>query len=70
VFRRCPGLYARSRRAYEAVNQRPAEPATVPETTRRTVSALYEPWNDLLLQQLRDAGITDVPSWLAHPTQK
>jgi hypothetical protein len=64
LFRRYPALYARSRRAYEAVNQREPKTAPIAETARRSVSAIYEPWNDLLAQQLRDAGHTEMPTWL------
>lgn len=64
LFRRHPSLYARSRRIYEAINQRERRAAPIAETARRTASAIYEPWNDLLAQQLRDAGYTDLPTWL------
>lgn len=65
VFRRYPALYSWSRRAYERVNQRPAEPTPIPQTARRAVHAVYQPWNDLLVQQLRDAGVDRLPAWLA-----
>jgi predicted ATPase len=66
LFRRYPALYARARRAYEAVNQRESETVPIPETSRRMVSALYQPWNELLSQQLRDAGYANLPSWLVQ----
>jgi hypothetical protein len=66
LFRRYPSLYNRSRRLYETVNQRAAEPAAIPETSRRMVSALYQPWNELLAQQLREAGITALPEWVVQ----
>jgi hypothetical protein len=64
VFRRYPGLYTRARRAYEAVNQRDSDEAPIAETARRAVSAIYQPWNDLLSQQLSDAGVSRLPAWL------
>jgi hypothetical protein len=64
LFRRYPGLYTYTRRVYEAVNQRAAEQAATPETTRRVVSAIYRPWNELLAQQLRDADVEQLPQWL------
>lgn len=66
LFRRYPALYARSRRAYEAINQRERRAAPIAETARRAASAIYEPWNDLLAQQLRDAGYRDLPNWLTR----
>jgi hypothetical protein len=65
LFRRYPSLYARARRTYEAVNQRDRTATPVAETARRSVSAIYEPWNELLAQQLRDAGYTTLPEWLS-----
>lgn len=64
MFRRYPALYARTRRIYEAVNQRESERMPIAEAARRSVSAIYQPWNDLLAQQLRDAGYHDLPAWL------
>jgi hypothetical protein len=64
LFRRYPGLYTYTRRVYEAVNQRAAEQKPTPETARRVVSAIYRPWNELLAQQLRDAGLERLPQWL------
>jgi hypothetical protein len=64
VFKRYPSLYTRSRRMYETLNQRPAEAAAVAETLRREITAIYQPWNDLLAAQLRDAGHDRFPSWL------
>jgi hypothetical protein len=64
VFRRYPGLYTSTRRVYEAINQRAAEQPPTAEAARRVVSAIYRPWNDLLAQQLRDAGIGRLPPWL------
>jgi hypothetical protein len=64
LFRRYPGAYARARRVYESVNQRETTPSPVPATARRSISAIYQPWNDLLAQQLRDAGHFALPDWL------
>lgn len=64
LFRRYPALYTRARRTYESVNQRPATELVLAETARREISAIYQPWNDLLAQQLRDAGHNSLPSWL------
>lgn len=66
LFRRYPGVYARARQAYEAVNQRQSDTTPVAETVRREISAVYQPWNELLAQQLRDAGIEALPSWLGQ----
>jgi hypothetical protein len=66
LFRRYPELYTRSRRAYEALNQRPTPPAPIPETVRREINAIYRPWNELLSQQLHDAGHRDLPGWLSQ----
>jgi len=66
LFRRYPGLYGRARRVYEAVNQREADTTPIAETARREISAIYQPWNDLLAQQLRDAGHAALPAWLAQ----
>jgi hypothetical protein len=65
VLHRYPGLYARARRGYEAVNKAEAPQIEVPSTLRREIEALYRPWNDQLRDQLREAGITDLPDWLA-----
>jgi hypothetical protein len=66
VFRRYPVLYTQGRRIYEAVNQRAATEPPIPQATRRAVSAIYQPWNDLLSQQLRDHGVVTLPAWLAE----
>lgn len=67
LFRRYPALYANARRTYEAINQRRSDAATpIAETVRREISAVYQPWNELLAQQLRDAGIDALPAWLAQ----
>jgi hypothetical protein len=66
LFRRYPGLYSRARRLYEAANQRESAAATIEPTARRSVSAIYQPWNDLLAQQLRDAGHDRLPEWLGQ----
>jgi hypothetical protein len=66
LFRRYPALYARSRRTYEALNQRPTTPPPIAATVRREISAVYQPWNELLGQQLRDAGHDRLPAWLAQ----
>lgn len=65
LFRRYPALYARSRQAYEALNQRETAETPLAETVRREISAVYQPWNELLTQQLHDAGQAAVPDWLA-----
>ncbi len=62
---RYPALYSTARRGYEAVNKSEAAEVTVPPTLRREIEALYAPWNDQLRDQLREAGITDLPAWLA-----
>jgi hypothetical protein len=64
VLHRYPKLYSTARRSYEAVNKAEAAKVEVPETLRREIEALYRPWNDQLLDQLREAGLTDLPSWL------
>jgi hypothetical protein len=65
VFRRYPTLYTTARRGYEAINQRRSLAATpLAETARREINAVYQPWNELLAQQLRDAGHDSLPSWL------
>ncbi|MBV9484822.1 MAG: sulfotransferase domain-containing protein [Frankiaceae bacterium] len=66
LFRRYPSLYARSRRLYEAVNQRESEVRPIPEASRRMVSALYKPWNELLAQQLGDADVKNPPRWVVQ----
>ena len=65
VLHRYPALYSRARRSYEAVNKAEASEVAVPPTLRREIEALYRPWNDQLRDQLREAGITDLPAWLA-----
>ncbi len=65
VLHRYPALYARARRSYEAVNKAEAPEVEVPATLRREIEALYQPWNEQLRDQLREAGITDLPGWLA-----
>jgi hypothetical protein len=65
LFRRYPAIYSRTRRIYEAVNQRAAAVEPVAQTARREVSAIYQPWNEQLAQQLRDAGHRSLPGWLA-----
>jgi hypothetical protein len=66
LFRRYPALYTRARRTYEALNQRPTNQPPIAETVRREINAVYQPWNDLLGQQLRDAGLDRLPQWLAQ----
>jgi hypothetical protein len=66
LFRRHPALYVKARRAYEAVNQRTTPTAPVADAARREIRAIYRPWNDLLAQQLRDAGIGAMPAWLTQ----
>ncbi|HVU61493.1 MAG TPA: hypothetical protein VHA79_14960 [Mycobacteriales bacterium] len=65
VLHRYPALYSRARRGYEAVNKAEAADVSVPPTLRREIEALYAPWNEQLREQLRDAGITDLPAWLS-----
>lgn len=65
VFRRYPAIYTRARRLYEAVNQRESSDGVPAQATaQRVVSAIYEPWNEQLAQQLRDAGHAALPAWL------
>ncbi|MGN6474724.1 MAG: hypothetical protein ACTHK4_13890, partial [Mycobacteriales bacterium] len=64
VLHRYPALYSRARRSYEAVNKAEARRVEVPSTLRREIEALYAPWNHQLRDQLREAGVTDLPSWL------
>jgi Sulfotransferase domain len=66
VFRRFPALYATSRRLYEAVNQQQSAETPVAATALREISAVYQPWNELLGQQLRDAGHSQLPEWLSQ----
>jgi hypothetical protein len=66
LFRRYPSLYNRARRAYEAVNQRESRVDPIAETVRREITAVYQPWNELLAQQLGDAGYDALPGWLAQ----
>lgn len=66
IFRRYPELYSRSRRVYESLNQRAKQELPIPATSRRSISAIYEPWNELLTQQLNDAGIHNLPPWLTQ----
>jgi hypothetical protein len=66
LFRRYPSLYSQTRRVYEAINQRESDVTPIAETARRSVSAIYQPWNDLLAQQLRDAGHDRLPAWLGQ----
>jgi Sulfotransferase domain len=64
IFRRYPALYSTARRAYEAVNQRAVDVVPVSAAARREISAIYQPWNELLAQQLAEAGIARVPPWV------
>jgi hypothetical protein len=66
LFRRYPSLYNRSRRTYEALNRRATAQPPIAETVRREISAVYRPWNELLGQQLHDAGHDRLPEWLAQ----
>ncbi|HEX3705967.1 MAG TPA: sulfotransferase [Mycobacteriales bacterium] len=65
LLHRYPKLYSTARRSYEAVNKAEAAEVTVPSTLRHEIAALYRPWNDQLREQLRDAGVTNLPAWLA-----
>ena len=62
VLHRYPKLYSTARRSYEAVNKAEAAKVEVPPTLRREIEALYRPWNDQLRDQLRDAGIPNLPN--------
>jgi hypothetical protein len=64
LLHRYPKLYSTARRSYEAVNKAEATRVEVPQTLRREVEALYRPWNDQLREQLREAGVTNLPGWL------
>lgn len=66
LFRRYPALYTRGRRAYESINQRATTQSPIAATVRREISAVYQPWNELLGQQLRDAGHDAIPEWLTQ----
>jgi hypothetical protein len=66
LFRRYPELYTRARRTYEALNQRAGAPTTIPATVRHEINAIYRPWNELLSQQLHDAGHSELPEWLSQ----
>jgi hypothetical protein len=66
VFRRYPAIYSNGRRIYEAINQRPGAATAIPATAQREISAIYQPWNELLGQQLRDIGHTRLPDWLSQ----
>jgi hypothetical protein len=70
VLHRYPALYSRARRGYEAVNKAEAPEVAVPSTLRREIEALYRPWNEQLREQLREAGITQLPQWLAESEAK
>ena len=65
VLHRYPALYSRARQSYEAVNKAEAPAGEVPVALRREIEALYRPWNDQLRDQLHEAGIADLPGWLA-----
>jgi hypothetical protein len=65
VLHRYPALYTHARRSYEALNQADVPELAVPSTVRREIDALYEPWNEQLRDQLREAGVTNLPTWLA-----
>lgn len=66
ILHRYPKLYSTARRSYEAVNKAQAAKVEVPPTLRREIEALYRPWNDQLRDQLTDAGITNLPTWLSE----
>ena len=65
LLHRYPKLYSTARRSYEAVNKAEAPEIAVPQTLRREIEALYRPWNEQLREQLREAGVTNLPEWLA-----
>lgn len=64
VLMRHPGLAARARRAYQAVNERDDVAEPVADETRDRLAALYAPGNALLREQLVAAGATGLPGWL------
>jgi hypothetical protein len=63
-LRRHPDLKRRLRAAYYRVNGRAAREA-VPDEVRAELAARYEEPNARLVTQLRDAGVKDLPDWLA-----
>jgi hypothetical protein len=65
LLHRYPKLYSTARRSYEAVNKAEAAKVVVPPTLRREIEALYRPWNEQLREQLHEAGVTNLPAWLA-----
>jgi hypothetical protein len=64
--RRYPAAYTTGRRLYEAANARQSAQTVIPATMQREFTAIYQPWNELLGQQLRDAGHLDLPTWLSQ----
>jgi len=64
-LRRHPDLKRRLRAAYYRVNGRAAREA-VPDEVREELAARYAEPNARLAAQLRDAGVTDLPEWLAE----
>jgi len=64
-LRRHPDLKRRLRAAYYRVNGRAAREA-VPDEVRDELAARYAEPNARLAAQLLDAGVTDLPDWLAE----
>jgi hypothetical protein len=64
-LRRHPDLKRRLRAAYYRVNGRAAREA-VPDEVRDELAARYAEPNARLAAQLGDAGVTDLPEWLAE----
>lgn len=64
-LRRHPDLKRRLRAAYYRVNGRAAREA-VPEEVKRELARRYEEPNARLATQLRDAGVTELPDWVAR----
>jgi hypothetical protein len=62
-LRRHPDLKRRLRAAYYRVNGRAARGA-VPDEVRAELAARYAEPNQRLAEQLRAAGVTDLPDWL------
>lgn len=60
-----PGLAARARRAYSAVNERAAPPEPVDEAVRARLDDYYRPSLVRLHAILTERGQRDLPSWLA-----
>jgi hypothetical protein len=64
VLVRSPGLAARARRAYGAVNEKPAAPGDVSAETSAALREHYRASMTALRELLTGRGVTDVPDWL------